>query len=553
MKSCFIRTLGTVPQTPAAVQGLTAAVVSSSEIDLTWIPIAGAENYTVRIAGNPVSTQPLPGVNFTTLMPATTYSFTVAAINSFGEGPQSAPVTATTRPALQPPGQVMNLAGTVVSSNAINLTWSVVATASNYIVNRNGVAIATSTSPAYSDTGLTAGTAYTYTVTATNNAGPGPASAPAVLVTTAALNPSGVKLHAITQGGFYGYSDATSYAGTLSATTAFLKRTDIQNIAGVQVYFRVGEMEATQGNYTQLFADVDNLITLCRAAGKRLAFGVWERGFGPSDGTSNGMSPPAYMKGGTAATGAPAGSNSYTCWAAQGASFGGVDSILNYGSTTCLNDIIAMYQAIGDRYNGNPTVECFIWFGETAFSPAANTPSAAAFNSAILQIAKAIAPHWQNTLIRLEANFIPGGSNANMAGWLALYDTLPNFVAGGPDPVTTPPLTGFTTNANSDFTGNSLGPDRRGSNPWWSECQTNGLGGANKLFPGGSGTGAALGSSTALAMINAQIAAGAYYFTVNFNDNTDTVQFNRDMLPIINSLSGRLQSSVPTAGVWNQA
>lgn len=371
-----------------------------------------------------------------------------------------------------------------------------------------------------------------------------------------AVTGSAVKFHALTHGSFYGYSDATSYAGTLAATTAFLKRTDIQNIAGVQVYFRVSEMEATQGApYTALFAKIDNLIALCNAAGKKLAFGVWERGFGTSDGTSNGMSPPPYMKGGTAATGAPAGSNAYTCWAAQGASFGGVNSLLNYGSSTCLNDIIALYQAIGDRYNNNPTVECFIWFGETALSPSGTSPTGAALIAAMVQIANAIAPHWANTLIRLETNFCPGVSNSNMTTLLGLADTLPNYIPGGPDPVITPPGTGFNTTANTYFTGNgggTTGANRRGKNPWWSEVQTDGMGGANNLFPGGSGTGAALGASTAKAMIDAQAAAGAYYFTVNFNDNTDTVQFNRDMLPYINQLGGKLQSALPTVGTWNQ-
>lgn len=370
-----------------------------------------------------------------------------------------------------------------------------------------------------------------------------------------AVTGSAVKFHALTKGSFYGHCDNASYSGSIAALTTFLARTDIGNMAGVQCYFRVGEMEPTKGSYTQLFADVDKLIALCNAAGKKLAFGVWDRGFGTSHGSSADMSCPTYMLGGTVATGAPAGSNAYTCWAAQGASFGGVDAIMNYGSQTALSDLIALYQALGDRYNSNPTVECFIWFGETAFSPSGTSPTGAAFIAAMVQIANAIAPHWANTLIRLETNFCPGVSNSNMTTLLGLADTLPNYITGGPDPVITPPGTGFNTTANTYFTGNgggTTGADRRGKNPWWSEVQTDGMGGANNLFPGGSGTGAALGASTAKAMIDAQAAAGAYYFTVNFNDNTDTVQFNRDMLPYINQLGGKLQSALPTVGTWNQ-
>ena len=105
MKVSFIRPLGTVPQTPAAVQGVVATVISSTEIDLTWTAIAGAQNYTVRIFGNPVVTLPVTNAQFTQLAPQTQYSFTVAAINTFGEGQQSTPVLATTQAALQPPTQ----------------------------------------------------------------------------------------------------------------------------------------------------------------------------------------------------------------------------------------------------------------------------------------------------------------------------------------------------------------------------------------------------------------------------------------------------------------
>lgn len=456
------------------------------------------------------------------------------------------------------PGAISLLTATPNGTSQILLSWSPAIGATTYTVTRlGGPSFPGIAGTTFNDTGLASSTTYTYTVQGVNSAGLGLASPPAS-ATTHAASGNAVKLHAVSEGGFYAYTDNGSYAGSISSLTSYLQRSDIANMAGVQCYFRISEMEVSQGNYTQLFTDVDNLVALCRAAGKRLAFGAWERGFGTSDGTAGGMSPPSYMNGGTHCacpntSPTPAGSNSYTCWAVGCGSFGGVNSLLNYGSQTCLNDIIAMYQALGDRYNSNPTVECFIWFGETAFSPGSTSPSAAAFNTAILQIANAIAPHWQNTLIRLETNFVPGGSNTNMVGWLGLCDTLPQFVPGGPDPVTTPPLTGFNTTANSDFTGNNSGPDRRGISPWWSEVQTNGMGGANKLFPGGSGTGAALGASTAKAMIDAQIQAGAYYFTVNFTDNTDTVQFNRDMLPYINSLNGKLQSVVPSSGTWNES
>lgn len=71
-------------------------VISSTEIDLSWTPIAGASAYTVRRDGNPINTGAASVFNDTGLTPSTTYGYTVAAINTFGEGLPSAKVMATT-------------------------------------------------------------------------------------------------------------------------------------------------------------------------------------------------------------------------------------------------------------------------------------------------------------------------------------------------------------------------------------------------------------------------------------------------------------------------
>ena len=74
----------------------------------------------------------------------------------------------------QPPTMPTNLAATAVSQTQINLTW--IASTDNtavtgYKIFRGEVQIATSSVPSYSDTGLTASTAYTYTVSAYDAAG----------------------------------------------------------------------------------------------------------------------------------------------------------------------------------------------------------------------------------------------------------------------------------------------------------------------------------------------------------------------------------------------
>ncbi|MFK4088094.1 discoidin domain-containing protein [Kribbella sp. NPDC020789] len=89
----------------------------------------------------------------------------------------------------QAPTVPAGLTSTGVTSTSASLSWTASSDnvgVSGYDVLRNGVAVATSTSTTYTDTGLTAGTSYTYTVQARDLAGnvSGP-SAPVTVQTSA--------------------------------------------------------------------------------------------------------------------------------------------------------------------------------------------------------------------------------------------------------------------------------------------------------------------------------------------------------------------------------
>jgi len=94
------------------------------------------------------------------------------------------------------PGAPTALTATAASSTAVTLSWTastdtapsgVAPTGvSGYRIYRNGVAVGTSATPSYSDTGLTAGTTYTYTVTAYDGAANESAASAAATVTTPA-------------------------------------------------------------------------------------------------------------------------------------------------------------------------------------------------------------------------------------------------------------------------------------------------------------------------------------------------------------------------------
>jgi cellulose 1,4-beta-cellobiosidase len=167
---------GTIPTPPA---GVAATVISSSQVDLSWIPTTGAASYNVKralVSGGPYATV-ATGVGTasfsdTGLSADTTYYYVISAVNT-AESANSAEVNATT--VTMPPS---GLSATVVSSSQINLSWNVPAGATGYNVKRATVSggpyamIASGiTASSYSDTGLSGGTTYYYVVSAISPGG----------------------------------------------------------------------------------------------------------------------------------------------------------------------------------------------------------------------------------------------------------------------------------------------------------------------------------------------------------------------------------------------
>lgn len=82
---------------PGQVSGLTAINASSSQNNLAWTAQAGATSYNIYTDGA-IDTRNVSGTTFSDvgLSPNTTYTYNVSANNTGGEGPQSAPASATT-------------------------------------------------------------------------------------------------------------------------------------------------------------------------------------------------------------------------------------------------------------------------------------------------------------------------------------------------------------------------------------------------------------------------------------------------------------------------
>jgi chitodextrinase len=166
---------------PATPTGLTAAAMSSSQINLSWNAATasdGVAGYNVyrgltQIAALGVVTT----FQNTGLAPSTDYAYRIEAVNRNGKAsPRSSEARARTMPAADTtaPSTPAGLTATVASSTQINLSWS--AATDNvgvvgYNIYRGGTLIATRTVTNFQNTGLSAFTTYSYTVQAYDAAG----------------------------------------------------------------------------------------------------------------------------------------------------------------------------------------------------------------------------------------------------------------------------------------------------------------------------------------------------------------------------------------------
>jgi glucose/arabinose dehydrogenase/chitodextrinase len=175
---------------PGVPTGLTATANSSSTINLSWtastdnVAVAG---YKVFRNGTQVATTTAPTYQDIGLSEATSYSYTVSAVDAAeNESARSSAATATTRD-VTVPSVPANLAANAVSSSRIDLSWT--ASSDNvgvvgYRVFRDGTQIASPSATSYQDTGRTPGTSYSYRVSAVDAAGNGSALSQAVSATT---------------------------------------------------------------------------------------------------------------------------------------------------------------------------------------------------------------------------------------------------------------------------------------------------------------------------------------------------------------------------------
>ena len=187
----------TPPSVPA---NLSAKVISSSEIDLTWSPSTdnvSVAGYQVFRNNNQFATTNSASFADKTAIPGVPYTYAVAAFDAAGNvSAQSSPVVAETSfdADITPPSVPTNLRSSNVTSTTLTVAWSAstdnVAVA-GYKVFRDGIQVATTAATSYTDTGLVPSTIYVYTVAAYDTSNNVSAQSQQLIVTTtsAAVTP----------------------------------------------------------------------------------------------------------------------------------------------------------------------------------------------------------------------------------------------------------------------------------------------------------------------------------------------------------------------------
>jgi hypothetical protein len=240
------------PWPPSAPAGLTA-ITNCEQITLTWAPSSGATNYNVKRSTSSttnyavIASTSATSYTDTNVLNGTTYYYVVSAVNAGGEGPNSAPVSATPPP---PPAPV--IVTVVTNYGQVALTWSTVPCPGiTYNVRRSPSSggpytiIVNTASTSYTDTGVLNGSTYYYVVSAVGSGGEGAYSAQ--VVATVPLPP--VPDPQIGYVDFPATSTPVEYTSVFHPVSSFVFNNDafivIEGAAGSQTFYTFGPTPAS--------------------------------------------------------------------------------------------------------------------------------------------------------------------------------------------------------------------------------------------------------------------------------------------------------------------
>ncbi|MCX5395808.1 glycoside hydrolase family 6 protein [Streptomyces sp. NBC_00102] len=195
---------GTDTTAPTAPTGLTSSAKTSSSVSLSWT--ASTDNtavtgYDIFRAGVKVGSSTTTSYTDTGLTASTAYSYTVKAKDAAGNLSAASSALSVTTSASSggttdttAPTAPTGLTSSAKTSSSVSLSWTASTdntAVTGYDIFRAGVKVGSSTTTSYTDTGLTASTAYSYTVKAKDAAGNVSAASSALSVTTSASGGTG--------------------------------------------------------------------------------------------------------------------------------------------------------------------------------------------------------------------------------------------------------------------------------------------------------------------------------------------------------------------------
>jgi chitodextrinase len=235
------------PILPTVPAGLHSTATTTTSVALAWTASTdtggpGLTGYHIYRNGTLVASTSGTTYTNTGLSANTTYTYAIAAYDSAGNASaiSSPAVSVTTEPL---PTVPTGLHSTATSITSVALAWTASTDTggpglTGYHLYRGGVLIASPTGTTYTDTGLTAKTAYSYTIAAYDSAGNASATSSAVIITTIDAPTTPAALHST-------LITATSVALAWTASTD----TGGPGLTGYHIY-RSGVLEGSTSGTT---------------------------------------------------------------------------------------------------------------------------------------------------------------------------------------------------------------------------------------------------------------------------------------------------------------
>ena len=175
---------------PSVPQGVTASVQGPTLVRVAWTGSTdetGVTEYRVFRDGAQIGTTSGTTYDDATADDATTYSYTVAAVDGAGNVSAQSAAAGVTTPDGTAPTAPTGLQTTVLSATTVRLNWTAASDnvgVTGYRILRDGVQVATPTATSYEDSGLEPAHPYSYTVVAVDAAANVSAPSNAASVTT---------------------------------------------------------------------------------------------------------------------------------------------------------------------------------------------------------------------------------------------------------------------------------------------------------------------------------------------------------------------------------